>query len=182
MLAFDGTSLASVATFAHGATINSVNWSPDGRFLAIGGFIAGGIEVQVLAFDGTSLTSVATFAHGAEVRSVNWSPNGTVLGIGGDPSGGVDVRVLSGLQFPQNCIIMENNVWGVRGPALEAGLPGVSNGRGISASSGANLIIKNTAFNNDINYIFVTDVYRQFLVNVASTVPSLIDNLSFPPL
>jgi hypothetical protein len=92
------------------------------------------------------------------------------------------VSILSGLQFPSGTIIRNNLITLTNGPALATGLPGVSTGRGLSASSSSNLIIQNIAFANDINYVFVDNVFTQYVVNTSNSVPSFIANLSFPPL
>jgi WD40 repeat protein len=88
-------SLTSVATFAYGATINQVAWSPDGQYIVVGGATSGTIQVQIVSFSGTALTSVATFAHGATVNTVQFSPNERFIALAGATgTGSVEVRVL----------------------------------------------------------------------------------------
>ncbi len=77
-------------------TVNSVDWSPDGKYLAVGGEISGttDFDLFVYRFDrGTeSLTQVdAVNPDGGStsdtVNSVNWSPDGKYLAVGGNISG-----------------------------------------------------------------------------------------------
>ena len=87
-------STTEVASTTLGATVQSVAWSPDGKFLAIGGD-AGGAQVQVLPWDGTSFGTAITFSHGEDINEVDWSPNGKFLAIGGATGTGTrQVRVL----------------------------------------------------------------------------------------
>lgn len=183
VLNFTGAALTSVADYTHGATVQSTRWSQDGQYVLLGGAVSGGIAVRALQFLGTGLVQVASFANSTQVNTVKWAPTGAVVAFGSAPVAvtGISVRVLTGLQFGSGSIIRNNIVTLAQGAPLAAGLPGVSTGRGLIGSSAANLIIQNTALSNDINYIFVTDVYRQYVANTASQVPSLIANLSFPP-
>ena len=90
--------LTEIDSFDHGNRIDSVDWSSDGDFIAIGGFADSvGVEVQVLPWDGTTLGAPIDFANDDEdVRSVAWSPDGQFLAIG-DGTGVLSgrVRVLS---------------------------------------------------------------------------------------
>lgn len=184
VLNFTGAALTQVASFDHGAAVQSVNWSPDAQYVALGGTTSGGFDTQVLLFTGNSLLLVSSFSNGATVNTIEWSPLGNVLAIGSSPVGVTNsvIRILSGLQFPSGTIIRNNIITLTNGPALAVGLTGVSIGRGLSASSSSNLIIQNTAFANDVNYVFVDNVFRQYVANTSSPVPTLIANLSFPPL
>ena len=96
-LEYDDTDLLMTLTnFEHGVFIESVSWSPDGRYVAIGGEGTGDFEVRVLAFDGSSLSSVADFDHGIRIHSVDWSPDGRFVAIGGfGGTGGFEVRVFA---------------------------------------------------------------------------------------
>ncbi len=184
VLNFTGAALTAVASYSHGATVQSTRWSQDGQYVLLGGAASAGVEVEALQFQGNALAQVATFANGAQVNAVRWAPTGAYTTIGSAPVAisGISVRVLTGLQFGFGTIIRNNSITLAQGAPLTAGLPGVSTGKGLVGSSAANLIIQNTAFANDINYVFVTDVFRQYVANTASPVPSLIANLSFPPL
>lgn len=73
--------------------IRSIAWSPDGQYLAIGGYypqLFGGVdntdECQIYRFDGSSLTAVTSQSYGvvtAICNSVSWSTDGRYLAIGG---------------------------------------------------------------------------------------------------
>ena len=68
-------------------TIRGIQWSPDGKYVAIGGdSITGGTgdEFQIFSFDSANgtITSVAGALSGT-VRSISWSPNGQYIVIGG---------------------------------------------------------------------------------------------------
>ena len=68
-----------------------MHWSPDGRFLAIGGGTPSGIHqhLEVYSFDGTSLGLLpgTQVYYNISVYSVKWSPNGRYLAVGSYPSG-----------------------------------------------------------------------------------------------
>lgn len=184
VLNFTGSSLVLVASFTHGANVSSVNWSPDGNYVVMGGASSGGVDTRVLQFTGNSLIPIAAFSNGATVNAIQWSPLGNVIALCSAPIGPNNTvgRILSGLQFPSGTIIRNNYVTLTNGPALAAGVPGVSTGRGLVASSGSNLILQNTAFSNDINYIFADNVFSKYVQSTRSSSPTLIANLSFPPL
>lgn len=183
VLNFTGASLVNLASFDHGAVVHSVRWSPDQQFIVLGATASGGSDVQALRFNGNSLTIVSSFNNGATVQAVSWAPGSNLIAIGGNPTGAsVIIRLLNALQFPAGTIIRNNLIINTNGPALAAGVPGVSTGVGLSASSASSLIIQNIAFNNDLNYNSVTNIFQQFLANTQSQNPSLIANLSFPPL
>jgi len=68
------------------AGVNSVNWSPCGRYLAIGGQVptSPANDITVFRFDGSSLSLTAAKDYGTVVDSVNWSPCGKFLAVGGN--------------------------------------------------------------------------------------------------
>ncbi len=98
---FDGTATTSLlgSMFDHGASVVwSVDWSPDGRYLAIGGNSASNVTHRVYSFDGSVTVTLpgCNKDHGSQVRSVNWSPDGKFLAIGGfEGTGGYEIRVYS---------------------------------------------------------------------------------------
>ena len=81
----------------YGNYVYSVNWSPDGRYLAIGGSPTGSHdEIEVYRFNGSSLTLVTSQNYGTAVYSVNWSPDGKYLAVGGwVPTSGNEIEVYS---------------------------------------------------------------------------------------
>ena len=79
--------------FPNGNSVNAVNWSPDGQYVAIGGPLTGGYEnaayqFQIFQFNrmNNSLTAVAgaLSATSDELYSVNWSPDGQYVAVGGN--------------------------------------------------------------------------------------------------
>lgn len=87
---FDGSLLTLVLSQSYGheysPTVYSVNWSPDGRFLAIGGqYPTSEKELQIYRFDGISLSLVASqdsqFDFGS-IDSAIWSPDGKYIAVG----------------------------------------------------------------------------------------------------
>ena len=101
---FNGTSLtlltnAQVNYCVAGQTIYRINWTHNGKYLAIGGSTpSNGNEVQVYEFNGTSLTLTPSgqIDYGTQVQSLNWSPDDKFLAIGGfTPTNGNEVQVYS---------------------------------------------------------------------------------------
>lgn len=78
-------------------TVRSVAWSPNGRYLAVGGQIAGttGNDLWVYQFNSTTQTLSALVSVGIVtpstdvVATVAWSPDGTYLAIGGQMNSGL---------------------------------------------------------------------------------------------
>ena len=76
-------------------TVSCVAWSPDSRYLAVGGVNATPVgQVRIYRFNGTALTALATQTWSASTRvlSVAWSPDGRFLAAGG-VAGSSDVVV-----------------------------------------------------------------------------------------
>jgi WD40 repeat protein len=187
IISFNGTTLTEVTTFAHGANILSVAWSPDGKYIVAGGATGtGSVQVRALSFNESTLTQVSTFAYGAQVNQVSWSYDGTLIALGG--AGTAQVEVLSGLVFSQKCTVARNTVDNILGAPVSFGS---SRGRGISASSGNNLVIKNNSFSNDLNYQCAGYTFNQYQANskqylyanaVLGPLPNIFANISLPPL
>jgi WD40 repeat protein len=92
------TSITLRAKQNYGSSVIALNWSPDGKYLALGGAApTSGNGIQVYAFNGTSLTLVTSISYGAAgsyVLGVNWSPDGRYLAIGGKaPTSNNEVQV-----------------------------------------------------------------------------------------
>lgn len=66
----------------HGFQAYSVAWSPDGRYLAVGGN-NGSQDVIVYEWGGSSLTISHSKHHGSLAYSVEWSSDGKYLAVGG---------------------------------------------------------------------------------------------------
>ena len=98
---FDGTSLTGVASIDQASIhVRSVDWSPDGNYIAIGANlnpvvgeplsttnIGSGHEVQVFQFDTTStptIFGVASKNQDKQVWAVRWDPSGNYLAVGTD--------------------------------------------------------------------------------------------------
>ncbi len=177
VLLFNGTSLTLVASFASGA--NAVKWSSDGNYIATDAGVSG--VVRVLQFVGNALINIESIASGGSPQHTPaWNNSGTIIAVDSGPVG-TNAQLYSGLQFPSGSLLQNNEISNVNGPALSTNLPGISSGRGLSASSANNLILQNTGFDNDSNYVFVNNVFEQFVANVSQE-PSLLSNISFPPL
>lgn len=81
---FDGTDIVSVATTVMAtATINYVDWSPDGNYIVTGD---GDDYVRVFKIVGTSLVQVSAqlLPNLRAVLGVAWSPNGKYIACGDD--------------------------------------------------------------------------------------------------
>ncbi len=150
----------------------SVNWSPDGKYLAGGIFsITDSLRIRIYQFDRAtnSLTQVATpdIIPGASVNSINWSPDGAFI-VSGIASVDSDrIKLYQALSFPEKNVIKNNTVYCNSGNQCPGGV-------GISGSSISNMIIGNTSFDNPFNYQFVTNVFNPifgdeptFLQNIA---------------
>ena len=97
---FNGSlSTSPVATFDFSTNgyVRRLNWSPDGRYLAAGGYdLATSFQLQAYSFNGSSLKRVATVNLGGELYPVAWSPDGQYVAAGGNsPSSGYEVQVYS---------------------------------------------------------------------------------------
>jgi WD40 repeat protein len=79
----------------YGARLESISWSPDGKFFAFGGQTpTSGNELQVYRFDGSSLTLVDSKNYGDRILGVHWSPDGKFIAIGGTvPASGDEIQI-----------------------------------------------------------------------------------------
>jgi len=78
-------------------SLSSLNWSPDGQYLAIGRTALPSPYVKIYSFYRSSLTEICTGDYASFVYSVNWSPDGRYLAIGGAVSAaGIQVYSFNG--------------------------------------------------------------------------------------
>lgn len=138
-------------------------WSPDGRYLALGGTPGVGGELELFQFDPgvPALFSVSgpNITPQATVRALDWSPDGQFLLVGDDTE---SILIYQTLSFPSKNVIKDNTVY------CNSTGGSYSRGIGISGSSIANMVIQNTAYANPItpfmvttNYAFVQNVFNQ---------------------
>jgi len=84
---FDGSTLTLLNSVAHGAGVFSIKWSPDGRFLAIGGDTGtGGNHLRVYEWDGSTLALLDSEVY-STIFGLDWSPDGKYV-VTGSPNGG----------------------------------------------------------------------------------------------
>jgi WD40 repeat protein len=95
------TTTIIIADFDHGTTVSSLHWSPDGKYLALGGTsttaTTGTLTTRVYRFGNGTLTELprCQYNHGIDVNAVRWHPSGKYLALGGNPdSSGTKVKVL----------------------------------------------------------------------------------------
>ncbi len=81
-----GTLTSITGALPTAGTVNSVNWTFDGQYVAIGGNSITGDDFQIFKFDRAAgiLTSITGALSGGFVLSVNWSPDGQYVAVGGD--------------------------------------------------------------------------------------------------
>jgi WD40 repeat protein len=87
----------SVSYGDHGIYVLSADWSPDDKFLAVGGGAnpTGGHELQVYKFDEPiSLRLTTSMDYGDYIYSVVWSPDGNYLAVGGkNPTDNKELKI-----------------------------------------------------------------------------------------
>ncbi len=181
---FSGVALQLVATF-NVSSPQGAFWSPDGQYLAV--LQENPFTLILLKFIGTALiqqtSQVVSGIGDGFFAGFGWSSLGNVVGFGAFTSSSTNysARVFAAFQFPSGSLFKNNKISQIHGPAISNGQPGVSSGRGLSASSANNLIYQNTVFDADLSYVFVNNIFEQFISN-ANQKPSLLSNVSFPPL
>ncbi|MBY0352871.1 WD40 repeat domain-containing protein [Candidatus Babeliales bacterium] len=83
---FNGTALTLVTSVDYGTEVNYVEFSPDGRFIAVGGTVpTSGNELQIYAFNGTSLQLIASAdiaGASSVIQELRWDPTGQFLAVG----------------------------------------------------------------------------------------------------
>jgi WD40 repeat protein len=86
---FGNCNLTLITSLAQQADVNTVSWSWDDRYIAIGldqHATGDGNELRMYSFDGTSLALTATFEMGVAVQALDWHPSQYYLAVGRDMS------------------------------------------------------------------------------------------------
>lgn len=164
------TPIASSPISTSGINPVSVTWSPDSKYLAVVNTRAE--SSNLVTFNATNpaaLTFISNVASGGvNPISVVWSPDGkyiAALNIGTP-----NLVIFNILNFPSSNVIKDNITY-CNTNASSAFPKGI----GISGSSTANLIINNSAYNNNaFNYQFVTNVFNQLF----NSVPTELQNIA----
>lgn len=99
LYSFNGSTLTALAskdygTFEAGTWLNAIDWSPNGRFLAISGFKAlmnyGDVDnaynTRLYNFNGTDLTVSTSQNYGVDVFAIKWDPTGKFMAVAGSTS------------------------------------------------------------------------------------------------
>lgn len=180
LLQIGGASVNSTAPSIND-TINSISWSGNEQYLAVGGQFTQ--DFRLFSFNpqlNNALTQVTANnpGNGNNVAGVAWSPDGTTIVIGGQliPASPNELLLYNALSFPQNNIIQNNTVF-----CNTNGSTTFPAGVGISGSSIFNLILNNLSYNNPFNYIFVANTFSQLF----ESVPSSLENVgiaAFEPI
>jgi len=160
---------ASLSTSAH---INSVKWSPNGRYLLTGGNSSGEPDAEIFIFDATAPSLISSGTGdlpGGPVNSVDWNSGGSLSIIVGQETSGDSLAIFSSANAPYKCVAKYCEVL-----SCEGGLCGI----GMEGPSSCHLLIRNIGYENDINFSEgVFNTYKQGL----NGSPLNLDNVSFPP-
>ena len=167
--AFTNEVLVSLETADHGANINEIKWSPNGKYLLAGGNVSGSNHLRLYSFnpsatDGSRLTIAHSGTHVCNpVYSLDWEASGRYLiAVGCTLSN--DTSIFEVATTPHRCVIENNEI-------TDAQI-------GIEGSSGSNLIIRNIGFYNKI--CFSNGVFNTFIEGLNEN-PTNIDNICLPP-
>ncbi|MBT4594741.1 hypothetical protein HOD08_02590, partial [bacterium] len=103
-----------ISSVNHGAELESVAWSPDGKFLAVAGISdSGGVTHRIYKVtDGVMEEVGSGYQHGSRLRSISWISN-SMLVVGGENNEGISSRTYN---VDENGILSE-----VEGAAYNAG-------------------------------------------------------------
>jgi len=105
VFSFDGSALTLKDSKDYGSTdlsvVNSVNWSPDGNYLAVGGSNPAdpAKQITVYSFNGSTLSinPIASIVYIGDIKVVNWSHDGRYLAVGGNvPTGNIKIYLFNG--------------------------------------------------------------------------------------
>ena len=176
VLEYDGDSTLSsiVTTLSLGdITINSLKWSPNGKYILTAGERSSGYSADVLTFNASTPSLISNDKGDTPYTSKTcyWSPGGRYTVSAGQVNGGASgtTAIYESCNTPIKNIIKKNEVYNNLG-----GLCGI----GIAGSSGNNLIIKNIGYSNNINFSY--GIFNKFLGGLLGY-PTNIQNISVPP-
>ncbi len=80
--------LGAVATAPFGVNARVVKWSPDGRFILVGGNDSSSSDLTLyMAFTGSSLVPLKKISYGTALYACDLNPNGLYLAVGGSVAG-----------------------------------------------------------------------------------------------
>ena len=183
---FDESTITSVETSFHGKNppadpdaqlTNDIKWAPNGQYLVVGGddLVAPcENEATIFSFDASALVGSRLIVvcrlrnpyddDDDEIQALDWSDSGAYIVVTGKGNNETAVYQVSEA-IAKKCILEENEVTG-------------SCSIGISGSSTNNLIIKNIAYENFINYS--SGIFNTYTGGLNGR-PRLLDNISVPP-
>jgi WD40 repeat protein len=87
---FNGSSLTPLISISYGNSVAALSWSPDGRYIAIGGDLGGNSSTTYYySFNGINLTYIgnSSYSNGdyrSAVTALAWHPSGSYCAVGSD--------------------------------------------------------------------------------------------------
>lgn len=142
-------------------TVQASSWAPDSAHITVGYNTA--LNTYYFNRQAGSLTLLDTQNIGSTIREVEWSPDGEAIATCGTNF----TTVYSAFSFPKANQLINNIIYGATSNENQPGY-------GIFGSSISNLIIKNTSYNNPVNYACVTNIFNP-LFGIG---PSITQNIS----
>ena len=124
-----GGNLIDLTTQSWSNRLQTVAWSPDSKFIAVGGINGSSVgQAGIYRFDGATLSLVTTTAaSGIYVYSVAWSPDGRYLAVGGNNGAtaliiyqfnGTSLTQVTAINPFGDTIQVNNVIWGPDGKNL----------------------------------------------------------------
>ena len=98
------SSLTLTTSAYHGTSANSVAWSPDGKFLAVGGNY-GDLDLIIYSWNGSILTPQTSAAFGTQINMLVWGPDGKYLAVGGNAAPDVVIYAWDGATLTSKATI-----------------------------------------------------------------------------